>query len=60
MVAKQNLIGFIIFTLVTLAIFFMVSVILHFHDSVSVVLAIAGGFGAEILYRKKCNNAKRG
>lgn len=51
--AKQNLIGVALFISVTVGLFLLLSYVIQLNEAVIVILAIAGGFGAEILYRKK-------
>ncbi|MCT8140415.1 hypothetical protein H1D32_23585 [Anaerobacillus sp. CMMVII] len=53
MKTKQIVIGLAIFTIVTIILFLLARQLFSVSEPVSVVLAIAGGLVAEILYRKK-------
>jgi hypothetical protein len=51
--AKQIVVGVALFISVTIGLFLFLSYVFQLNEAVNVILAIVGGFGAEIVYRKK-------
>ncbi len=53
MTTKEILIGLIVFSVTTVVVFLMLNRLLHLSETLSVVVAIILGIGAETIYRKK-------
>lgn len=51
--AKQVVIGLLIFIFVTISLFLCFYYIFTLNEPVSVLIAVIGGLGAEIVYRRK-------
>ncbi|WP_169819228.1 hypothetical protein [Anaerobacillus arseniciselenatis] len=56
MTTKEILIGLIVFSVTTVAIFLMLNILFHLSETLSVVIAIILGIGAETIYRKKAGD----